>query len=361
MLFNKSQTGIDELKELTGFLYAYNNFSNISTDLELAHEDMERLIGADVMALAEGFYHSDSYEQPTPEPEAEDPEEPGEPTPPGGGEPEPPGAGEDEDQELEPTNEILTALVKHIQLPLAYHAIHSFSQNADISHEDSGRKVKIDAEREKLPWEWMLEKDERAILKKAHRTTDRLIAFLDKNIAYLTAWRTGDARKAIKGQFFSSADEFNNVYPIDGSRRFFLTIQPFIAEAERKHIAPALGTLAATIKTELSTGTFTDTNGILPLIRVPLALFAMSIAVDRLALEVLPEGIYQNVVHDSPQAKKPAIIEQKREIAAQLLKNAHIELKFLQQALTKINAGESDYTLPDLTSGLDENNKFARV
>jgi len=33
MLFNKTDNGIDELKELTGFLYAYNNFDNIRTDM----------------------------------------------------------------------------------------------------------------------------------------------------------------------------------------------------------------------------------------------------------------------------------------------------------------------------------------
>lgn len=364
MLFNKSNTGIDELKELTGFLYAYNNFSNISTDIELAQEDLTRVIGADVMELAETHYLSADYEQPTPEPEEPaEPEDPELPTPPGGGEPIPPGAGEDEESDPQPSNELLTALVKRIQLPLAYYAIHSFSQNADISHEDSGRKVKIDSEREKLPWEWMLEKDERAILTKAHRTTDRLIAFLDNNIDYLPAWKNGDARKAIKGQFFQSAEQFNAVYPIDSSRRFFLHIQPFIAEAERKHIAPVLANRYSEIKTALAAGTYDDTNNLLPLIRVPLALFAMSIAVDRLAIEVLPDGVYQNITSDrlTQQAKYPAIKEQKRELAAQILKDAQTELKYLQQALIKINDGEEDYTLPDLTSGLNENNQFARV
>jgi hypothetical protein len=323
MLFNKTDNGIDELKELTGFLYAYNNFDNIRTDIMLAHEDMERLIGVDVIDAAKSHYESENM----------------------GAE----------------SYEIMTGLVKHLQLPLAYHAIHSFSQNADISHEDSGRKVKIDAEREKLPWEWMLEKDERAILRKAHRTTDRLIAYLDKHIDEIAAWKDGDARKEIKKQFFQSTEQFNTVYPIEHSRRFFLHIQPFIAEAERKYIQPVLADRYDTIKAGLEEGTYDDTDKLLPMIRVPLALFAMSISVDRLALEVLTEGIYQHVIHDSPQAKKPAITEQKRELAAQLLKNAHIELKFLQQALTKINAAGDDYTLPELNSGINENNNFARV
>jgi hypothetical protein len=323
MLFNKTDNGIDELKELTGFLYAYNNFDNIRTDIMLAHEDMERLIGVDVMDAAKSHYESENM----------------------GAE----------------SYEIMTGLVKHLQLPLAYYAIHSFSQNADISHEDSGRKVKIDADREKLPWEWMLEKDERAILRKAHRTTDRLISYLDKNSEDIAEWAESDARKAIKKQFFQSTDQFNAIYPIDHSRRFFLHIQPFIAEAERKYIAPALAARYTEIKEALEANDFDDTNGILPLIRVPLALFTMSIAVDRLALEVLPDGVFTNIVQLAPEPKRAADKSQKRELASQLLTHAQTELKFLQQTLTKINAAGDDYTLPELNSGINENNNFARV
>lgn len=333
MLFNKSENGIDELKTLTGFMYSYNKFDNIRTDLELAQEDLERIIGAEVMELAENHYKSSNYQA----------------------------AELDPIPEGEPGNILLTELVNHIQLPIAYHAIHSFSQNTDISHEDSGRKVKIDAEREKLPWEWMLEKDEKAILKKAYRTTDRLISFLDKNIDLFPEWAQSAARSNIKGQFISSVDDF--IYPIDNSRRFLIIIRPFIDEAERKHISPVLGdTLYQDIKTALgSEEGYTDTNGLLPLIRVPLSLFAMSIAVDRLALQVLPEGVFQNLIDLKNTVKSPAAIEAKRELAAQLQKNAQTELKFLQQALIKINAGDEDYDMPNLAAGLDILNQFARV
>lgn len=328
MLFNKSLTGIDELKELTGFLYSYNNFENIRTDLELAQEDMAALIGQEVMDLADSHYNSEDFD-------AEG-------------------------------YELLTNLVKHIQLPVAYFAIHSFSQNADVSHEDSGRKVKIDAEREKLPWEWMLDKDEKAILKKAHRTTDRLIAFLEKNIAEedLSVWAESTARAAIKGQMIDSAEAFNQIYPIDNSRRFFLLISPFIREAERKYIKPALTpTVYDEIKTALASEEgFDDENGILPYIQTPLAYFAMSIAVDRLAVEVLPEGVFQNLISErlTQNAKVSAVPEVKREVSKLLFNQGQTELRMLTEQLRKIVAGE-DFEEADLTQGLDEDNKFARV
>lgn len=326
MLFDKSGTGIDELKELTGFLYSYNNFENIRTDLELAQEDMAGLISEELMEVADVHYNSEDF----------------------GAE----------------GYEILTELVKKIQLPLAYFAIHSFSQNADISHEDSGRKVKIDAEREKMPWEWMLDKDEKAILKKAHKTTDRLISFLEKNIAedVLSAWADSDARKAIKGQFIDSAEIFNSIYPIDNSRRFFLVIAPFIREAERKYIKPALTpTTFDEIKTALGSDEgYADDDGILDYIRTPLAYFAMSIAIDRLAVEVLPEGVFQNLIAENTNTKNPAMTEVKREVSKRLLQQGQAELRFLTEQLRKI-ADQEDYEEMDLTLGLNEDNLFARV
>jgi len=337
---------IDELKKATGFLYANNDLENITTDLELAEEDLRILVGDDIINTAIDHYESEEFESPNPTPEG------------------------DEDV---PDYEILTKLVKYIQLPVAYFAIHSFYQNTDVSHEDTGRKVKIDAEREKLPWEWMLERDENAILKKAHRTTDRMINFLEQNIEKFPDWANSDNRKEIKGQFIASAAEFHAVYPIDYSRRFFLTISPFIREAERKYIKPVLGEdVFDVMKTAMGTlpdpdaeppvTAFADTDGLLPLIRVPLALYAMSIAVTRLSLEVLPEGVFQNLVSErlTQNAKVPATAQDRFEISKSLQTRANDELRFLQEKIRKIAAG-TDFVEADLTQGLTETNKFARV
>lgn len=342
---------IDELKKATGFLYAHNDLENITTDLDLAEEDLRILVGDDIINTAIDHYESENYEAPNPAPD------------------DPPA-----DPPVDPPNyEIWTKLVKYIQLPVAYFAIHSFYQNTDVSHEDTGRKVKIDAEREKLPWEWMLEKDEKALLKKAHRTTDRLINFLEQHIETFTEWAESDARKEIKSQFIASAAEFHAVYPIDYSRRFFLTISPFIREAERKYIKPVLGEdVFDVMKTAMGTlpdpdadppvTAFADTDGLLPLIRVPLALYAMSIAVTRLSLEVLPEGVFQNLVSErlTQNAKVASTSADRFEISKSLQTRANDELRFLQEKIRKIAAG-TDFIEADLTQGLVETNKFARV
>ncbi|MFR7877250.1 MAG: hypothetical protein ACLU4J_13150 [Butyricimonas paravirosa] len=44
-------------------------------------------------------------------------------------------------------------LIRRFQLPIALNAYLSWSRNQDVSHEEDGRKVKIDKESESLPWQ----------------------------------------------------------------------------------------------------------------------------------------------------------------------------------------------------------------
>lgn len=321
MLFNN----IDEIKQLTGFVYAYNNFDNMRTDIELAEEDIKAIVGAGIYDVAAVHYAGNNV------------------------------------------SELLDSLVTHFQIPIAYHAIHSFSQNSDISHEDSGRKVKIDAEREKLPWEWMLEKDERALLRKAHRTTDRLIRFLDENIdePEFDAWKTSTERMTIVGNFIPDADTFDSIYPIESSRRFFLKIAPFMREAERKYILPVLSQpIFDAVKNNLLTipANAAVPENILPLIQVPLAYFTMAIAVNRLNIEILPEGVFHIIIAErsTQNAKVPAIRNAKQDYTRELEKQAFIELHFLQEFLRKQNDGE-EYIQRNFSQGLEQNQYFARV
>ena len=94
MLFNRSDNGIVELNELTGFFYKYNDFASIKNDLVLAQEDVAALIGVDMMNEIDSHYNGDNWGQ--------------------------------------ESHVIQNNLVTHAQLTIAYMAIHSFSQNTDV-------------------------------------------------------------------------------------------------------------------------------------------------------------------------------------------------------------------------------------
>jgi hypothetical protein len=329
MLFNKTNNGTAELKALLGFLYASNNFDNIKTDIMLVEEDMAADISSAVMAKADTHYHTANY-----------------------------GTGG--------TYLVLDKLVQHIQLPVALYAFVNYSAHTDVSHGDDGRKVVIDPANQKLAWEWMIDRDDEAIINKAHKTTDRLLAFLEANAATLTDWKDSAERKAANGLFIPSTKIFNEIFPIDNSRRFFLKIVPFIKEAERKHLLPVLGTTTYdAIKAALEAGNYTDPDGMLQLIRVPLAYFTLSLAVKRLSVKLLPNGIFQEYISDrqARNATKPADAEVRHAVSEVLYRDATFELQNLQKVMEKLAAEalSETYVPESLSVRVDPDAKIMRL
>ena len=333
MLFNKNDTGTDELKKHLGFLFKSNKFENIETDLMLAEESIIEYIGQPVYALAQTHYDSDDYEKAAPT----------------------------------AIQARRTNLVHHIQLPVALFAYFAYAPHSDISHEDSGRKVQIDPTREKLPWEWMIERDNNAVLNKAHKTTDRLIAFLEKEEANITEWKDSDAQKAARRLFIKNAMAFDKICPIEKSRRFFIKIIPFIDEVERDQIKPVLTPdVFDDIKTAIQEGTtYKDDEDILGMIQVPTALLAMSIAITRLSVEVMPNGIFQNYVSErlTQNAKTIAPATIRKEMSKLLEARGLMKLKTLQEYLEKIALEESGevYDPVDTTERIDPETKYVRL
>jgi len=329
MLFNKINNGQEELKGLLGFLWAADNFDNIKTDIELAEEDMTGLIGQAVYDKAQSHYNSDNL-------------------------------GSTDAQYT-----LLNDLVKHIQLPVAYYATYAFTAHTDVSHSQDGRKVNIDPENQKLAWEWMIERDDEAILNKAHKTTDRLIAFLEKNADDITEWKDSDAQKTARRLFIPTTKIFDSIFPIDNSRRFFVKIIPFMDEVERKHLKPVLGDRYETIKTAMKEGNYTDPDGILSLIRVPVVYLTLSIAIRRLSIRLLPNGIFQDYVSESQtmKAKQVAPVNVRTEVGKSLQYDGEFELQNLQKELSKLDAEASGetYEPTDMTDRMSPDESFFRL
>lgn len=333
MLFNKNSAGTAELKARIGFLYASNNFDNIKTDIEIAEEEIIELIGQAVYNRANAHYISSSYEKATPS-----------------------------------AAELLNDnLVHHIQLPVALFAYKEFSANRDVSHEDGGRKVKISSENEKIPFEWMLDRDEASVLRKAHKTTDRLIAFLEKNEASFTEWKDSASQVLARSLFINTAKDFDQRFPIDKSRMFFLKILPFMQEVENTTIKAVLNTvLFDAIKEEIKDGTLTGDNpDILELIKPAVAYLTMAKAVKRLSLQVIPEGVIQNYMSErlTTQAKQVPMLQLMNDVAKDFQLDGEIMLSALEQYLVKLIADEAEeeYTPDSIIDHNDIANKHFRV
>ena len=103
-------------------------------------------------------------------------------------------------------------------------------------------------------------------------------------------------------------------------------------------------------------------EGVLPYIQVPLAYFSMAIAVERLNLTVLPDGVVQQFESErlTQKATQPVGMEDKKLYAKHLTDRAQAELFHLHEFLRKDSEG-TEYTDRDLAQGLNEDFNYARV
>lgn len=261
MLFNKNNNGSEELRYLTGNYYASNDFEKVKMDLEIAANELARIIGVELIEKAEELYES----------KEDDP------------------------------------LIDILRTPIAFLATLNMYRKNDISHEDSGRKIKIDANAEKIPWEWQIENDNKLHMEEYYRSVDRLIDYLER--AKDEIWMNSGQRKLSQSLFIRNAGEFDQLFPISGSSRMYMLLTPFIREAERRYIKPALGTEEYSRLKQIDQLTEKDRE-LLEYVKAPIPLLTMSIAIRRMPLSVIPFGVIQNCISESQtmnSAEAPSI------------------------------------------------------
>lgn len=278
MLINKNNNGAEELQQLTSSYYANNDFDRARTLWTLEENKMTALVGGDLMARALTHYNSAAFQKENPSPE-------------------------------EAKND---KLVNLLQIPIAYRTTLRYYQLNTVSHETSGRKVKIDRENESMAWEWMIDRDDDAQLRMAHETTDMLIDWLETN--KIAEWMNSDNRRASRELFVNSIGIFQRAYPmVDYSQSFFYTAVPFLREVQNHVLKKALGIhytplLERWTSGEPGSGSGSEGGGIpsvdeeledfydklLSHVQIVQPLLCMVIAVKRLSLQVMPEGVVQH-------------------------------------------------------------------
>jgi hypothetical protein len=336
MLFNRDNKGKEEMKSILGFIFATHSFDNLRTDITLAEDDMCTLLGTDLFSAIDAYYHSAEYNLP---------------------------------DEKDPSKVTWNNLVLRTQQALAFYAYRSYSSHADLTHSDKGRQIHV-SENEKPAFEWMIERDDQSMLAKAHKLTDRLLAFLEENKdeeQINALFTTKEVYAATRELFINSAAEFDRVFPIEGSRRFYLKVVPFIREVERSRILSVLGLPDfENLKAEITSCAISeDSRQIIELVRVPLALFTMVTAIKRLSVEILPEGVFRQYVpgNQTIRSKNASPMEFKIEVARNLESEANKSLLILQQHLAKRKAETEGipFTTLDMLAHNDSANKHFRA
>lgn len=310
MLFNKNNTGSQELRELTSNYYANNDFRKIEGEIELATDELAQLLGTPLIELAEKYYHQ-------PEEEGAD-----------------------------------AVLVRKVQRPIALLATLRLYQKNDLSHEDDGRKFKTATDgSEKLPWEWQLDRDDALHLEEYYKAVDVLLRYLNEKKP--AEWTGSDLYKSAQTLIIRNGAAFDRYFPINRSERTFMLLLPFIREAQQLTVKRAYG--AAAWEALLAENQVPETDAHFAACKA-VALLAMSMALRRLSLGVIPGGIIRRFVAESGMSEsEPASLRDVERVAGWMSDDAATWIDEMKRAR------DGSLAEFDLLPKNDPHNKYCRL
>lgn len=201
----------------------------------------------------------------------------------------------------------------------------------DAQHDNTGRARRI-GENEKGLTALEQFKDEANIQRLAYEAVDALIESMERDEA--PYWLESEKYRLRSGLLLQSKEHFDEFYTI-GSHRLFVTLLPMIRETQSASVSPVVGRdmLAAMVaghEPELA-----------EVGRRAVALLSIKKAVERLPVEVLPEGIVQ-INQSAPVSQRLKAEKSARDaVAASLGADASRALQQLEDMMAERRAEEA--------------------
>ena len=251
MLLNRQGNGAEEMRRYTGSYYANADFSKIEGIVAQVQAEVASVIGADMMAAIEKYADEG----------------------------------------------INTDIVDAACRAVAYMAAMRYFRLNDISHETDGRKVKMDSENERRPFEWQLERDDRMHLEEYHRALGTLIALLfnDDN------FKKGSLYARLSALLVPNAACFGWATGIETSTYLFFRLIPFLTEAQR-YVAKRYGKdWQATFfpdSTDSDPAQGQPEEMLLYKAQAAIAHRALALFVRRTEMTALPAGVFRQAIGD---------------------------------------------------------------
>lgn len=221
----------------------------------------------------------------------------------------------------EPLSEAEQELIRMVQQPLALFTWLKVIPTLDAQHGNSGRQRRL-GENEKGLTALQEYKDEENILNLAYESVDSLVAHLEEQ-SY-PFWTQSSKKKELSKLLIRSKQEFDGYYML-GSHRLFLTLVPIMKEVQDRYIIPAVTTAVfdKLIDGDKSLAELNDRAA------RPLALLTMAKAVERLPVEVLPEGVVSVQQIGTIKEKQRAEADMRKAVAKSLTTDAERDLQNL--------------------------------
>jgi hypothetical protein len=342
-LFNKNSNGSDELKKVLGNIYASVSFDEFEPFLVNAEQDLKRLLTTSIFALASDHYASDNYNN---------------------------------SNQGQTDYTLLDDFVYKCQSCIARYGYHKYAPSADLARSNSGRKFAVDPNLERIPSDKMLKRDDEINLQMAHEAADRIFEFLEENkldALFKTVLLASDLYKTRSGLFITTIQEFEGVFPIFGSYRTFQVLVPFIRETQNVEIQNLLGVTkydaaiadlkaAAQNDPAVSGVPSAETLKIKELATIAMVFGSLKKAAERLSVQILPQGIFRNVLTDeaTDNEKRPVEDSFYSKVVRNMDKQFINALKSLEEYMLK-QADGTDYEIITPADRIDPTEKFARI
>lgn len=280
VIFNRYGNGADELVSVLGLVDADTDITKWMPIFPLSIRKLTAIVGEEVYREAERLYYQN-----------------------------------------EPLSEAEQELIRLVQQPLALFTWLKVIPTLDAQHGNSGRQRRL-GENEKGLTALQEFKDEENILNLAYESVDSLVAHLEER-AY-PFWTQSSKKKELSKLLIRSKQEFDRYYML-GSHRLFLTLVPIMKEVQDRYIIPAVTTAVfdKLLGGDKSLAELNDRAA------RPLALLTMAKAVERLPIEVLPEGVVSVQQIGTIKEKQRAEAAQRYAVAKSLTTDAERDLQNL--------------------------------
>ncbi|MDE5785361.1 MAG: hypothetical protein K2H98_02415 [Duncaniella sp.] len=221
--------------------------------------------------------------------------------------------------------------LRYLKQAVAFFTWLKIIPTLDAQHGDSGRAARLGENEKGLS---SLEKfhDEENILRLAYEATDALIAELDRH--GFEFWTTSRKYRMRDGLLIRSKEQFDEYYNI-GSHRLFVTLLPMIREVQSADVAPVIG---RKFMKSILEGDDAISDVLMEPAARAVALLTMKKAVERLPVEVLPEGIVQVQQSQPVKSRLKAEKAARDAVAAALGSDASRYITQLQDLVAALEA-----------------------
>lgn len=299
-LFDVRNDGSSEIVATIGMISSDVDFSKWEPVLPLGIREVQAIIGSEPVEALAGFYAGDS---------------------------------EPSDDDAPAVAEAL----KYLQQAVALFTWLRLIPTLDAQHDASGRSRRL-GENEKGLTALQEFKDEQNILRLAYEAVDALVEILDRKL--FPFWVKSRKYNLRKGLLIQTKDEFDEYYHI-GSHRLFVTLLPIMREVQGAQVAPVLGRKYLS----LLSGEDPEITALLkePAARA-VALLTMQKAIERLPVEVIPEGVVQIQQSQPVNSRLRAEQSARAAVAASLGNDAKRYIENLQDMVAML---DDENVVPD--------------